>query len=238
MRSSVALFVVVVMALSGSGASIPVSTIPGADVIAALDRLEQPSHPLALAGDSQVGIDRWVHPGACTDVALAYQGAGAPVPAGSVVAPGPRQSVIVDAPYGRSGILLEDHLDRGECVYGIATSPTVSITGAGLAIESHFVGVMCASLLGLNLIFAEFDNGGVVTTVEAVPGEALPWKLAIVPGTLEEVLALKEVPAGAIQLEGDGTFDGSELAFEGTSATGPVSVHLSCTPFTPFVIDA
>ena len=221
-----------VVALGGSVASSPPSTIPGAGVVAALDRLDQPSHALPLVGDRSVGIDRWVHPGACADVALAYQGAGAPVPAASLVTPGPRQSVVVDAPYGRSGILLEDQPDRGQCVYAIATSPTVSIIGAGLAVERHFVGVLCTSVLGLNLLFAEFDNGGVVTTVAATPGDELPWKLLIVPGTLEQTVALSEEPPGTIQVDGDGTFDGIELAFEGTSATGPVSVRLTCTPFT------
>lgn len=231
MRSPLALFVVV-MTLSGSAASIPVSTIPGADVLAALDRLDQPSHALPLAGDRQVGIQRWVHPSACADVALAYQGAGAPVPAESVITPGPRQSLVVDAPYGRTGILLEDQPDRGQCEYGIATSPTVSITGAGLAVEGYFVGVLCSSVLGLNFILAEFDNGGVVTTVEAAPGDELPWQVLIIPGTLEQILAMSGVPPGATQIAGDGTFDGSELAFEGTSATGQVSVRLACTPFT------
>lgn len=210
----------------------PPPGLPGPDVSAALDRLAQPSHPVALAGDTKPAADRWLHHGSCTDVDAAYQSAEAPIPAGATVTPGLRLSLTVDGPFGPSGIFVSDQPALGRCVYNIAADPTVSVTAQGLAVTDQFLPVGCASIFGAPLILAEVDNGGVVTSVAVSHQAPDPWRAAIVAGTLEQALQQSGSAPGAIDATGEASYDGTTLAFDGTSAAGPVSIHLTCTAFT------
>jgi hypothetical protein len=215
------------------GAVAPPDQYPDATVVAALARLEEPSHPGPLAGDPLAGLDEWSHPGACTDVAGAYQAAGAPVPTGATVTPGRRGSFTVAGPFGTSGIFVEEHGDQGHCDYGIATAPTVEVTAPGVT-TAAFEPVGCASIFGIPLVLTEIDNAGVTMSIVASQTDpAQPWTVALVSGVvLEDAIHLSDIPPGAIQADGQATYDGTALAFDGTGAAGAVSLRLHCTPFT------
>ena len=230
-----AIVVVLLAPLTGSSRASGAAdggAVPGPAVLAALDRLDQPSHPSALVEDQQVTADRWAHHGSCASLQSAYAATHAPLPLGATLTNGPFGSLVVDAPFGPNGIFVDDQTEAGRCVYGIATEPTVSISGPGIALTDRFLPVGCVSIFGKELVLTQFDLGGVVTTTVAAPSESGGWKVTVVPLPAAQAVKLSDVPAGSIEADGTGTFDGTTLVFEGTGTSGPVSAHLTCTPFT------
>ena len=209
--------------------------LPGPEVLAAFDRLSEPSHPQPLPGDLQVTADRFAHAGSCTDLGPAYQESRAPLPSGATVSiAGSRSPILVAAPFGPSAILTEDQPDNHRCVYTIATEPTITLDGAGVTLGGGYLNVGCVNFLGVDLLIAEFDNKGVVTSLLASQQNKPEWVISIVPGALVDVMKLsgdQQVP-GMVRFTGSGTFDGATLTFTGTGPTGPMTARLLCTPFT------
>ncbi len=232
--AAVATSLVVVTAVHPAIAAAPPMS-PGPAVLAALDRLNEASHPQRLPGDVEIAADRFTHPGSCTDLGAAYGAADAPLPTGaSVTVGGARDPIQVSAPFGPSAILTEDQPAKGRCVYSIAIEPTVTVDAPDVTLDSGFVNVGCLTFLGVDLLVAQFQNQGVVTSLLASQQNKPDWVLSIVPGALADVMKLSgdaQVP-GMVQITGSGTYDGSTLAFSGAGPSGAVTATMTCTPFT------
>ena len=131
----------------GGGAT--TARLPGKKGIDALQQLAQPIAIGPLAGSVPApGIGGGYIVGkSCADVRAAYHAAGAPLPAGAKLSDDPSGALVVTDVYGdHEGIVFEDR-ENGACGYTLASSPTLSVTGAGPVPEGdYWATVGCADL--------------------------------------------------------------------------------------------
>jgi len=133
-----------------------VDVYPTPSVVAALELLGQPSRVRPLPGDPEIASGLVERAGSCDAVRSAYQAPDAPVPTGAtatIVA----GNVGVTARFGTSGVVMADGA-AATCQYVVPALPTLVVTGAGAPEVATYTNVVCADLLGITLIGADYDG--------------------------------------------------------------------------------
>jgi len=209
---------------------------PTPSVVAALERLGEPSRVRPLPGDPEIASGLFDRAGSCDAVRSAYQGPDAPVPTGATVTI-VAGNVDVVAPFGRSGVVMADSAGT-RCLYVVPALPTLVVTGEGAPEVSTYTNVVCADLLAIPLIGADYDGpDGPRMILLAEHIEAGNWRAVAGDGRVREVFAIKD-ESGSLFI-GQSTVDEvGRRVFDGTLGGEPdaVALHLevACTPAAPF----
>lgn len=203
------------------------------DVIDGLDLISLPSRPQPLAGDMEIALGSYEHAGSCDEVRAIYQSLEAPVPPGAVVTINGSGNLEVAAQFGVAGVVLAPSTVGG-CMYEVLATPSLVVAGAGVHEVVSFSNVWCTSLLGSDLIAADYQADGGAYFVYAFRTDTPEmWGVVLGPGTVAGVLqnsdsvSESEVTMFTTTL----TLDGAQHhVFDGAGPAGPVHVELVCTP--------